>query len=65
MPKRQDIEERIEIEKNIKTLIDAGVDVRIEGRGTFIIGAKNLTNIPKFKERADAVRKLAKGNKAT
>lgn len=53
-------EEREEIERDIKRLLDAGVDVRIEGRGVFIVDAKNLPLVEGFKEKADSVRKLVR-----
>ena len=57
--------EREKIENDLKILLDAGVDVRIEGRGTFMISAKNLDKVPGFKDRADRVRSLVNKEKAT
>lgn len=55
--------EREKIENDLRILLDAGVDVRIEGRGTFMISAKNLDKVPGFKDRADQVRKLVNKDK--
>lgn len=56
--------ERKAIEDDIKAALDAGVDVRVTGRGTLIFGAKNLSKIPEFSAKADRIRGLVKQNHA-
>ncbi len=52
--------ERLEIEKDVKILRDHGVEIRVVGRGTLYVDAKNLDKIKEFRERADRVRELFK-----
>ena len=50
--------EREKIERDIKTAREAGVDIRVVGRGTLLVDSKNLEKVDHFREKAQAVRDL-------
>lgn len=50
--------EREKIERDVRTAREAGVDIRVVGRGTLLVDSKNLDKVDHFRKKAQAVREL-------
>ena len=50
--------EREKIERDVRTAREAGVNIRVVGRGTLLVDSKNLDKVAHFSKKAQEVREL-------